>query len=131
MYADWMPSVLKSVLLLCLKDDDWTVKTQTMAAIVNLQLEGKLTDAVADNLNDSQWPTRLMALYLLANNKHNFAKVLDWTARYDSNQLVREMAVALGGSEPEPVPEIKAIAPEKLQEPNQINIENVEKQPLP
>ncbi|MBA7640938.1 hypothetical protein ES703_48609 [subsurface metagenome] len=124
MYADWMPAVLKSVLLKCLKDEDWNVKTQTMAAMVGLPLNGKLINAVAENLNDSEWPVRLMALYLLANNNRNFSKVLDWTARYDSNALVREMAVALGGSEPEPEPEPETVVPAGLQEPNLTNIES-------
>ena len=95
-----------------------------MAAMVGLPLNGKLINAVAENLNDSEWPVRLMALYLLANNNRNFSKVLDWTARYDSNALVREMAVALGGSEPEPEPEPETVVPAGLQEPNLTNIES-------
>ncbi len=36
------------------------------------------------------------------NQDNNFAKVLDWTAEYDSHGLVRDMAVALGGTVPQP-----------------------------
>jgi len=39
-----------------------------------------------------------MAVFLLAKSQDSgFRKVLDSTAKYDSNELVREMAVALGG----------------------------------
>ncbi len=123
MYADWMPNVLKSVLRKCLKDEDWNVKTQTMAAMAYLTLDSKLTNDVAENLNDSKWPVRLMALYLLAKNGHNLGKVLDWTARYDSNPLLREMAVALGGTAPEPEPELEPVIPADLIEPNQTSNE--------
>ncbi len=122
MYADWMPAVLKSVLRKCLKDEDWNVKTQTMAAMADLTLDSKITNDVAENLNDSEWPVRLMALYLLAKNRYNFGKVLDWTARYDSNILLREMAVALGGTAPEPKSETEPVVP-ALIEPNQTSSE--------
>jgi len=44
----------------------------------------------------------MMAVYLLAKNQNsNFGKVLDWTARYDSSKLVRDMAIALGATVPQ------------------------------
>jgi hypothetical protein len=59
-------------------------------------------NAVAENLNDVHWPARLMAMYLLAQAQgSNFSKVLDWSAKYDSNKLVRDMAIALGATKPQ------------------------------
>jgi hypothetical protein len=99
--ADWLPNTLLSAVIYCLKNDNWETRVQTMGAISELPLDSKLLSNVADNLNYSHWPVRLMALYLLAKNGYNLEKVLDWTARYDSNQYVREMAVACGAKEPE------------------------------
>jgi hypothetical protein len=97
MDADWMGDMLKSALLYNLDDDDWVVKVHTMAGMLSLPLDYELIGAVAKNLNDSHWPVRMMAVYLLAKNRtSNFGKVLDWTAKYDSNKFVRDMAIALG-----------------------------------
>jgi hypothetical protein len=38
---------------------------------------------------------------LTKNQDSNFAKVLDWTVKYDSNKFVRDMAIALGAAVPE------------------------------
>ncbi len=100
--ADWMPDMLKSALVHNLDDDDWVVKVHTMAGMLSLPLDYELINAVAKNLNDSHWPARMMALYLLAKSQENdFSKVLDWTAKYDSSKLVRDMAIALGAAAPE------------------------------
>jgi hypothetical protein len=54
---------------------------------------------VAENLNNTDWPVRMMAIYLLAKSSDGrFDRVLDWAAKNDSNELVRSMAIALGGS---------------------------------
>jgi hypothetical protein len=99
MYADWMGEMLISSLVHNLKDKDWVVKIHTMAQMLALPLEYELVSAAADNLNDVYWPVRVMAIVLLSENSDDgFAKVLDWTAKYDSNNLVRDMAVALGGT---------------------------------
>jgi tetratricopeptide (TPR) repeat protein len=99
MYADWMPELLKSALVHNLAGDDWVAKVHTMTAMLSLPLDYQLINALAENLNDSHWPTRLMALYLLAKKQDaSFKKVLDWTAEYDSNLLVRDMAIALGAA---------------------------------
>ena len=105
MYADWMPVMLKSALLQHLTDDeDWAAKIHTMTAMLSMPLDYKLINAVAKNLDDNNWPVRMMANFLLAKKQgENFAKVLDYSARYDSNELVRDMAVALGA----PPPQIK------------------------
>jgi len=96
--ADWMPALLKSALVQTTADDDWTVKVHTMAGLLSLPLDYELISAAAENLYDTHWPCRLMAVFLLAKSQDSgFRKVLDSTAKYDSNELVREMAIALGG----------------------------------
>lgn len=117
LYADWMPELLKSALIHNLTGDDWVVKVHTMAAIMPLPLDYQLTAAVAECLNDNNWPCRMMAIYLLSkNHSQNFQKVLDHQARYDSNSLVRSMAVALGGVEPQVEEPADQDAPENSQE---------------
>jgi len=102
MYADWMPALLESALLHNLTNDDWVVKTQTMTAMLTLPLNYELISSVAENLNDTHWPVRMMAISLLARYRDgDYDKVLDWTAKYDTSKLVRDMAVALGAANPE------------------------------
>ena len=104
-YADWMPALLKSALQHNLTDDDWIVKVNTMADMLPLPLDYDIINTLAENINDSHWPVRMMTVFLLAKNQNTgFDKVLDWTAEYDSSSLVRDMAVALGGTVPPPAP---------------------------
>ncbi len=105
-YADWMPPLLKSALLHSLAhDDDWIVKTNIMVDMTSLPLDYEFINALSESLNDIHWPTRMMAMYLLAKNQgRSFTKVLDWAAKYDSSMYVRGMAVALGGTPPPPPP---------------------------
>ena len=101
-YADWMPALLKSALIQTITDDDWTVKVHAMAGMLSLPLDYELISAVAENLYDTHWPVRLTAVYLLAKSQDSgFRKVLDSTAKYDSNKYVRQMATALGGARPQ------------------------------
>ncbi|MBN1393293.1 MAG: CDC27 family protein [Sedimentisphaerales bacterium] len=98
-YTDSMPALLNSALLHSLTYDDWSVKTQIMTDMTLLPLDYQFINALSENLNDTRWPTRLMALYLLGKNqKDTFTPVLDWTAQYDSSRFVCDMAVALGGT---------------------------------
>lgn len=95
-----------------LDDENWRVRVQTMSAIRLFAgpLDFSLTTAISKSLNDENWAVRLMSLYLLSEFQgDDFKRVLDWTAKYDTNTLVRGMAVALGGDEPE-VPETDAAA---------------------
>ena len=90
-----------------LVDENWRVRVQTMSAIRLLAgpLDFSLTTAISESLNDKNWAVRLMSLYLLSELQgDDFKRVLDWTAKYDTDTLVRGMAIALGGDEPE-VPE--------------------------
>jgi tetratricopeptide (TPR) repeat protein len=111
MYADWMPTLLKSALVLNLTHDDWVAKVNTMADMTSMPLDYDFLNAISENLNDTHWPVRLMTIYLLAKNQgDSFTKVLDWTAKYDSSKLIRDMAIALGGTPPPP--------PQQPAEPN-------------
>lgn len=101
MYADWMPQLIKSSLAHNLADDDWVVRADTIAAMKYLPLDYELTTALADNLRGNCWPVRLMALYILAQNRSSdFSKVLDWTAGNDEEKIVRDMAISLGAAKP-------------------------------
>ncbi len=104
-YADWVPSLLKSALLhesgLLLNpvEGHWVVKVHTMAEMLSLPLDQEIISVVAENLNNTDWPVRMMAMYLLAKSSDGrFDRVLDWTTKNDSNELVRSMAIALGRS---------------------------------
>jgi hypothetical protein len=97
--ADWMQEMLTSALFQSLADDNWSVRTHTTVAMLSLPMDYKWINAISENLNDTHWPVRLIAMYSLAKNQgSNFRKVLDHIVRYDSNELVRKMAVALGGT---------------------------------
>ena len=108
-YAEWMPALLKSAmvldagLLLNPPGTEWPVKVHTMAEMISLPLDHELTTAVARNLNNADWPVRMMAVYLLSRCPDGqFGKVLDWAAEYDSSKLVRDMAAALRAAASEP-----------------------------
>jgi hypothetical protein len=88
---------------LSLADENWTVKIQTMAMLLMFPspLHYDITREVSENLNDSQWPVRMMSIYLLSKHQGDaFKPVLDWVAKYDSQEYLRSMAVALGGDQP-------------------------------
>jgi len=104
MYADWMEPLLRSALLHESgllgnpAKGQWVVKVHTMAEMFSLPLDYKLLGAVAKNLDNTNWPVRMMAVYLLSKTgDSNFDKVLDWTAKNDSNKFVRDMAIAALG----------------------------------
>jgi len=100
--ANWMEPLLRSALLHesgllhNSSNNQWIVKVHTMAEMLSLPLDYELISAVAKNLNNTNWPVRMMAVYLLSKNAdRSFDKVLDWTAKNDSSELVRDMAIAL------------------------------------
>ena len=103
MYADWMTPLLRSALshksglLLNPADDEWVVKVNTMADMLSLPMDNELISAVAENMNNTKWPVRLMAVYLLTTIPDSkFNQVLDWTAKNDPSKTVRDMAIVLG-----------------------------------
>ncbi|MBE0537763.1 MAG: HEAT repeat domain-containing protein [Phycisphaerae bacterium] len=83
-----------------LADENWKVRIEAMKALTLAgKLDYELTRVMSSNLNDERWPVRLMAVYLLSKSEDGlFGQVLDWSANYDSQALVREMAIALGGT---------------------------------
>jgi hypothetical protein len=127
-YADWMPTLLKSAVLQGLADKDWVVKVHTMAAVLSLPMDYQLINAVSENLNDTHWPVRLMSLYLLSKVQNgNFKKVLDWAAKYDSFSLVKDMAVALGAVRPQPQKQQRAPAGEMPEKSEKITAPDANK----
>ena len=81
-------------------DKNWKVRCHAIQNLTILpgKLDYKITSALSASLNDTNWPVRMMALYVLANNQpENFTQVLDWSAGHDAHILVREMATLLGG----------------------------------
>jgi hypothetical protein len=119
MHTDSMPPLLNSALLHSLAFDDWAVKTHIMTDMTSLPLNYDFLNTLSENLNDAHWPVRLMAIYLLAKNQgDSFIKVLDWSTKYDLSKLVRNMAVALGGTPPPPPPPPEQAAPQAKSEPN-------------
>ncbi|MHC4725889.1 MAG: hypothetical protein ACYS17_01555, partial [Planctomycetota bacterium] len=103
LYADWMKPLLRNALLhetgllRSSTNGQWIVKVHTMAEMLSLPLDYELISAVSMNLDSANWTVRMMAVYLLGKvNDSNFDKVLNWTAKNDSNKLVRDMAIALG-----------------------------------
>ncbi|MBN2314607.1 MAG: hypothetical protein JXM79_11810 [Sedimentisphaerales bacterium] len=104
MSADWVVPLLRSAfmhesgLLRHPGENEWVVKVYTMAEMLNLPLDHELIAAVAENLNHTKWPVRVMAMYLLAEKQQGvFDKVLDWTIQHDPSPSVCEMAAALRG----------------------------------
>jgi tetratricopeptide (TPR) repeat protein len=119
-YTDSMPSLLKSALLHSFASDDWVAKAYIMADMTSLPLDYEFINALSENLNDTHWPVRLMAIYLLAKNQDSsFTKVLDWAAKYDSSKFVRDMAIALGGTPPPPPPPQEPAAQPTQETPQQ------------
>ena len=84
-----------------LSDDNWSVKSQTMLAILPLSSsddEASLTKLISSNMTALEWPVRMAAIYLLNESQRGkFSKVLDWAAESDENENVRDLAIALGG----------------------------------
>jgi len=98
-YADWMPELLKAAIVHNLKDENWTVKANTMAQMLYTPLNYEMTNAVAENLYDDNFPVRLIAIYLLAKNQNeNFSQVIEWFALNDKNKLVRDLASELNAT---------------------------------
>lgn len=92
-YKEWMPDMLKSALIANLSDKNWIVRANTLASLYPLPLDYSLTKVVSNNLQDSQWPVRLLAVAVLSKNQSdNFSKVRQWIAKHDSDELVKHLA---------------------------------------
>ncbi len=110
-YADWLTSQLRtslmspSGLLLGGGDSEWAVKVNTMADMLSLPLDQELAAVVLKNLNHSQWPVRLMAVYLLGKGSAStVGNVLDWVVKNEKDELVRSMAMSLQAASTPPPP---------------------------
>ena len=111
-YTQVESSLLVDAVRRALTDENWRLRVHTMAAIdaLSLPTDYALIQTLSSNLNHDRWPVRFMSLYLLKNlQKGAFQQVLDWTAQYDSNNLNRRLAVALGGKQP-PQPQREPIS---------------------
>jgi hypothetical protein len=99
------PELLSSALARCLSEDDWILKTQIIALMQRLKLDYRLTQAVSGELENPNWPVRLVAVYVLAKNQaESFLPVLSWTAKNDHHPMVKQLAALLSGNiEPESV----------------------------
>jgi hypothetical protein len=125
--AENLTQFLKSGLLKCLVDEDWEVKTQTLAAMNLVPVDQTFTKQLFENLNDTNWPVRLMAVYLLAEKDPDFRKILDSTAMHDSDELVRDMAIAFGAKVPVELQTKPTVTASK--EPNSPDVNSAPMQP--
>jgi hypothetical protein len=97
MYAE--PQLLSSALARCLSEDDWVLKVQTIAAMLRLKLDYRLTQAVSAELENPNWQVRLIAVFALARSQEEkFLPVLQWTAKNDPYPAVKQLAALLSGS---------------------------------
>ena len=97
MYTE--PQLLSSALARCLSEDDWILKTQTIAAMQRLKLDYRLTEAVSAELENPNWPVRLMAVFVLAKSQdEKFLPVLSWIAKNDRHPMVKQFAAILSGN---------------------------------
>lgn len=104
--------ILTSTIRKGLNDEDWTVKIQTMAALMPMRhnMEFSFINSISECLYDDQWPSRLMASYLLGSTQGaEFKPVLDSRAESDPEEIVRQFAQAMKvlNFGADPVPEIQ------------------------
>jgi len=96
-YAE--PQLLSSALARCFSENDWILKVQTIAAMQRLKLDYRLTEAVSEELENPNWPVRLIAVFSLAQNEgEKFMPVLSWLAKNDPHPMVKELAAILSGN---------------------------------
>ena len=95
------PSFLTNVITNNIGNDDWMVKTGAMYNLLDLRppLDDEITMAVSENVNDKNWPVRMVALYMLSRTQSNsFLPVLEWKANNDPHTNVRRLAEVLSRS---------------------------------
>lgn len=97
-YAE--PELLTSALAKCLAEDDWILKVQTMAVLMQVKLDYRLIETVSAQLDNRYWPVRLTAAFILSENQgKDFLPVLKWIVENDNSPIVTDMATALSGGE--------------------------------
>ena len=90
--------LLTSAIRKGLKDEDWTVKMQVMAALLPMknQMEFSFVRQISEGLYDDQWPVRMIALYLLSRTQgEGFRPVLEGKSEDDPEAIVRQFAEGL------------------------------------
>jgi hypothetical protein len=97
LYAE--PQLLSSALTRCLAEDDWILKVETIAAMQNLKLDYRLMEAVSGELDNPDWPVRLITVFILARSQdEKFLPVLSWITKNDPHHAVKELAAILSGN---------------------------------
>jgi len=94
-----------------LTDENWSVSVQTMSMLMNFTppFDFDIINGVSGNLNSPHWPVRLLAIYFLDRAQgENFKSVLDWTGKNETNEIVRQMVTALGGTKEAANPVLEA-----------------------
>jgi tetratricopeptide (TPR) repeat protein len=87
--------LLTSAIRKSLKDEDWTVRMQTMASLLPMQhqMEFSFVRQISESLYDDQWPVRMMAIYLLSRTQGDgFRQVLEGKSEDDPEAIVRQFA---------------------------------------
>ena len=90
--------LLTSAIRKGLNDEAWTVKMQTMAALLPMkhEMEFSFVRHISEYLNDVHWPVRMTALYLLSGTQgEGFKPVLEWNSEHDPDSIVRQFADGL------------------------------------
>ncbi|MGA2916536.1 MAG: HEAT repeat domain-containing protein [Sedimentisphaerales bacterium] len=90
------PQLLSSALAKCLSENDWILKVQAIDAMLKIKLDYRLTEVVSEELDNPNWPVRLMAVYILnKNGDEKFKPVLAWMAKNDPHPMVKGLAAIL------------------------------------
>jgi len=92
------PTFLTSVIASNIGNDDWMIRTGAMYNLLDLRppLDFEISRAVFENVNDKNWPVRMVALYMLSRTQGNsFLRVLEWKAKNDPDSNVRRLAEVL------------------------------------
>lgn len=92
------PKVMADALKRLLKDENWKIQLQTLAAIaqVSISADSNLLQTVSSLLSSEQWPVRLGAMLVMSRfESQNFEAVLEWQAKNDLSPINQQMAKAL------------------------------------
>ena len=93
-YAE--PQLLSSAIVRCLSEDDWVLKCESILTGRMFRPDYRLVEAISGELDNDNWPVRLAAVFVMGNSgDEKFAKVLDWASKYDTDQMVKDMALLL------------------------------------
>jgi len=95
--------LLYSAIVKGLRDKDWTVKVQALTSLEYVKPNYTILQPLAELVHHENWVIRMLAVYrLAAGQQGGFDKVLQWIARNDTNELVKDMAAAFGAGIKDP-----------------------------